>query len=402
MKAWEATVRKTQAAAKKKANTIFGSPFTATQPHVEEEDIDEEEEVVIEEHPSGEVYQSERFLPNGDYYMGCWSDNFPHGHGKYWWTDGCMYVGEWFRGKTMGKGYFSWPNGAFYDGNFKSGYMDGEGIYGSANGDTYRGSWMMNFKHGWGTKEYVSGDMYDGEWCRGLQEGQGKYQWKNGNYYVGEFKNGNLNGKGKLYFGNGNVYEGTWEDGLPKGNGSFRRANGSLYIGNWSKDPNERNGTYYPAGALEDNLEWDPQEVYNDLMECKICEGDKVSLLPSNKKLAVWRSSKNVESSVRPRRMSVDGRLDAGLENEYIRLHMTDAGPSATASALDRNALDDALPGLLEDATLRGSPLRIPKVVKKQGETISKGHKNYDLMLNLQLGIRYVYIHTYIYVLLIC
>ncbi|XP_038980622.1 E3 ubiquitin-protein ligase RNF181-like [Phoenix dactylifera] len=29
-----------------------------------------------------------------------------------------------------------------------------------------------------------------------------------------------------------------------------------------------------------------------------------------------------------------------------------------------------------------------PPEVKKQGETISKGHKNYDLMLNLQLGIR--------------
>jgi len=27
--------------------------------------------------------------------------------------------------------------------------------------------------------------------------------------------------------------------------------------------------------------------------------------------------------------------------------------------------------------------------VKKPGHTVSKGHKNYDLMLNLQLGIRY-------------
>ncbi len=30
-----------------------------------------------------------------------------------------------------------------------------------------------------------------------------------------------------------------------------------------------------------------------------------------------------------------------------------------------------------------------PKPGKKQGETISKGHKNYELMLNLQLGIRW-------------
>jgi len=31
-----------------------------------------------------------------------------------------------------------------------------------------------------------------------------------------------------------------------------------------------------------------------------------------------------------------------------------------------------------------------PRPGKKQGETISKGHRNYELMLNLQLGIRYV------------
>lgn len=31
-----------------------------------------------------------------------------------------------------------------------------------------------------------------------------------------------------------------------------------------------------------------------------------------------------------------------------------------------------------------------PRPGKKQGETISKGHRNYELMLNLQLGIRCV------------
>jgi hypothetical protein len=30
-----------------------------------------------------------------------------------------------------------------------------------------------------------------------------------------------------------------------------------------------------------------------------------------------------------------------------------------------------------------------PTEIKRQGETISKGHRNYELMLNLQLGIRY-------------
>ncbi|MCI29788.1 phosphatidylinositol 4-phosphate 5-kinase 4-like, partial [Trifolium medium] len=34
-------------------------------------------------------------------------------------------------------------------------------------------------------------------------------------------------------------------------------------------------------------------------------------------------------------------------------------------------------------------PLKAPKKSKRQGETICKGHKNYELMLNLQLGIRH-------------
>ncbi|XP_027066662.2 phosphatidylinositol 4-phosphate 5-kinase 5-like isoform X2 [Coffea arabica] len=390
MKAWEATVRKTQAVAKKRANTIFGTYAAA--PNVEEEMIEDYEE---EEHPSGEVYQAERFLPNGDYYTGYWADNFPHGTGKYWWTDGCMYVGEWFRGKTMGKGTFSWPSGAMYEGNFKSGFMDGEGTYSSSNGDTYRGSWMMNFKHGRGIKEYANGDCYEGEWCRGLQEGQGKYQWKNGNYYVGEWKNGIICGKGKLCWTNGNVYEGNWEDGLPKGNGTFKWPDGSLYSGNWSKDPKDQNGTYYPAGStlLDGNLEWDPQEVYNvDLKDCKVCPSEKVSILPSNKKLAMWRSTKASDSSTRPRRMSVDGRIDAGIDKEFARIPTPDAaaGRHSSAGTSDRNGMDESFAGLqIEDVSTRGSPIRIPKVVKKQGETISKGHKNYELMLNLQLGIRH-------------
>ncbi|CAK9184048.1 unnamed protein product [Ilex paraguariensis] len=396
MKAWEATVRKTQAAAKKRANSIFGTTYAA---HVGEDDV-EDQETVCNSHGNGEKYQAERFLSNGDYYTGSWYDNFPHGFGKYWWTDGCMYVGEWDKGKTNGKGTFSWPYGASYDGDFKCGYMDGEGTFTASEGGMYRGSWVMNLKHGHGVKEFPNGDCYDGEWCRGVQEGQGRYQWKNGNFYVGEWKNAVICGKGKLVWTNGNVYDGLWEDGLPKGNGTFMKSDGSFYVGNWSEDPTERNGTYYPSGSLievEGDLQWDCQEVYDiDLKECKVCPSEKVSILPSQKKLAVWRSSKAVDSSVRPRRMSVDGRLDGGVDKEFSRMRMLDGGGPCGSDPLDRNLMggrefvDDAMAGLqLRDVSTRGSPIRIPKVIKRQGETISKGHKNYELMLNLQLGIRH-------------
>ncbi|GJR64673.1 phosphatidylinositol 4-phosphate 5-kinase 4-like protein [Tanacetum coccineum] len=372
MKAWEATIRKTQQA-KKQASNIFGSAHVA---HVDDEDTDQDEV-----HAAGEVYNAERYLSNGDYYTGNWSDNFPHGFGKYWWTDGCMYVGDWFHGKTMGRGTFSWPSGATYDGEFKSGYMDGAGTYTGPNGDTYRGQWIMNLKHGQGVKEYTNGDKYDGEWCRGLQEGDGKYKWKDGSYYDGEWKNGLMCGKGKLVFSDENMYEGEWEDGLPKGNGKFKYVDGSSYDGNWSKDPEEQNLTFSPSDNSD--VEHDPKEVYDIyLKDCIISPQDKVPILPSQKKLAIWRSSKGTEPSVRPRRMSVDGRLDGSVDKELSRMRMLDESERTMKSRDDASLSSSS-------CNSEGSPIKLPKVVKKQGETISKGHKNYELMLNLQLGIRH-------------
>ncbi|XP_076913963.1 phosphatidylinositol 4-phosphate 5-kinase 4-like [Bidens hawaiensis] len=362
MKAWEATIRKTQAA-KKQASNIFGSAHVA---HVDDEEAEHDEILA----PAGEVYHAERYLSNGDYYTGHWCDNFPHGFGKYWWTDGCIYVGDWFKGKTMGRGTFSWPTGAAYEGEFKSGYMDGEGTYTGPTGDTYRGQWVMNLKHGYGVKEYTNGDVYDGDWCRGLQEGNGEYKWKDGSCYVGEWGNGVMFGKGKMVFCDGSVYEGEWDEGLPKGNGSFKFSDGCEYTGVWSKDSTEQDLAFSSCGECG-GVKHVAQQVYEVyLKDSVISPQDKVPIMPSQKKLAVWRSSKVSEpTSVRPRRMSVDGRLDGNIDDEFSKMKM----------------LDDNI----DDASFEESPMRVPPVVKKQGETISKGHKNYELMLNLQLGIRH-------------
>ncbi|XP_061361095.1 phosphatidylinositol 4-phosphate 5-kinase 5-like isoform X1 [Gastrolobium bilobum] len=386
MKAWEATVRKTQAVAKKRANSIFGTTHVA---HADEEDNKDDQSGS----DASELYHAERVLPNGDYYKGEWADNFPHGKGKYLWTDGCMYVGEWFKGKTMGKGRFTWPSGPTYEGEFKSGYMDGTGTYTASNGDTYKGQWVVNLKHGHGVKSFANGDRYEGEWRRGLEDGQGRYQWKDGNHYVGEWRNGTIWGKGSFVWGNGNRYEGYWEDGLPKGNGTFKWSDGSFYVGNWSKDPSDQSGTYYPCGTSEEgHLEWDPQEVFNELSEYSICPGEKVSILPSQKKLAVWRSTKGGDGA-KPRRMSVDGRVSVGLEKPSDRMQIwggAEGDFSGYRTPTRGGALDEDLLGLhIDDARTQLHTLKAPRKSKRQGETICKGHKNYELMLNLQLGIRH-------------
>ncbi|TYI31424.1 hypothetical protein ES332_A05G450200v1 [Gossypium tomentosum] len=347
-KALETKVKKSQVAAKKKAISIFTAMSVA---HVDEEEAG-----------SGEVRHVEKVLPRGDFYIGEWCDGLPHGNGKYLWTDGCMYVGGWFKGKIMGKGKFCWPSGATYEGEFKSGFMDGQGTFTGFSGDSYKGSWVMNLKHGQGIKNYFNGDYYEGEWRTGFQEGEGRYQWTNGIHYDGQWKNGLMNGNGRMEWSDGNSYGGCWEDDFPKGNGTFRWPDGSSYVGVWSKDVKEMNGTYNPSDSSTEKPDWDPQVVFSEyLKECKICPGEKMSILPS-KKMPHWPGMGKGNDQGRPRRMS-DGKLNC-------HSFSSDTHDVSAISEGDSKDDDDGIESL-------------------QGQTISKGHKNYELMLNLQLGIRH-------------
>ncbi|CAN0910262.1 Phosphatidylinositol 4-phosphate 5-kinase 4 [Linum grandiflorum] len=424
LKAWEATLKKTHAAKKRATYSIFGTISLAHEEennnnnnntnNNSENNIDDNDNNDDNESSSTsgttECYYAEKVLPNGDYYTGQWYDNFPSGRGKYLWNDGCMYVGEWYKGKTMGRGRFSWPSGAVYEGEFKSGYMDGNGTYSAVNGNVYRGQWVMNLKHGHGMKQFAKGDWYEGDWRRGLQEGQGKYQWKaTNNYYVGEWKNGAICGRGTFMWENGTRYDGQWEDGVPKGNGTFTWPDGSFYVGNWSKDPAEQNGSYHPSMSSSSSssspsasqLDWDPQDVYNVyLADCQICPCEKVSILPSQKKLAMWNSSRHSAEKGR-RRLSVDGRASVGNERAaFERMNMWGDGDDSGGGGAPVMDMDAELLGMDQTAAEEGNmnyaaslnkglPMKVPKVAKRQGETICKGHKNYELMLNLQLGIRH-------------
>ncbi|KAK7314171.1 hypothetical protein VNO77_39383 [Canavalia gladiata] len=377
VKAWEAAVRKS-AGPKKRAKSIF-TPMSVA--HVDDDDDPSKHR---RGDGDGEVSNVEKILPNGDIYTGKWLQNCPHGHGKYLWTDGCMYVGEWQKGCIMGKGRFSWPSGATYEGDFKSGYMDGKGTYIGSSGDTYKGCWVMELRHGQGTQSYSNGDFYDGEWRKGLQNGHGRYQWKNGNHYIGQWRNGLFYGNGTMMWSNGNRYDGCWEEGFPKGNGTFRWGDdGSFYVGVWCKDPKEQSGTYYPSaggGSFEGHLGWDPQELFSeDLVDCNVCVCEKMVIFPSQKILNMLpvleedrMSKKGTDSNGRPRWMSVDARI-SNYSSEDGSYAYSDGSRS---------------PQVGNNSVPRVPHLRL-KAPKKQGETISKGHKNYELMLNLQLGIRH-------------
>lgn len=334
------------------------------------------------------VLTVEKPLPNGDLYIGNFSANVPHGSGKYLWTDGCMYEGDWKRGKASGKGKFSWPSGATYEGEFKSGRMEGFGTFIGSDGDTYRGSWLADKKNGYGVKRYANSDYYEGSWRRNLQDGHGRYIWKNTNEYVGEWRGGVINGRGTLIWANGNRYDGNWENGVPKGHGIFTWPDGSCYIGIWNKDnngntskeskPNQQqqiqNGTFYPAGNSAASKDPKNNLAFGQKITAPLMVDE--NFVAAKKRFSVDCSRGSLTERNFPRICIWESDGDAG----DITCDIID---NVEASMFYRDGPRDGF------RQFRKSPCCFDGEVKKPGQTISKGHKTYDLMLNLQLGIRH-------------
>jgi len=296
---------------------------------------------------------AKKHLPNGDSYMGTFSgNNTPNGSGKYTWNDGCIYEGEWKRGKASGNGKFSWPSGSIYEGEFKFGKMEGSGTFTGSDGDIYSGSWCSDRKNGYGKKRYGNGDYYEGWWQKNVQDGKGRYVWKNGNEYIGEWKNGVINGRGTLVWLNGNRYEGEWENGVPKGQGVFTWPDGSCYVGNWNNSSSNNdfqssllNGSFYPGDDFAVTMR----------KRCFV-EGGK-----DFGKICIWESD------------GEKGDITCDIVDNVSML-----------SRIGRESVSDPQ----EIKQFRRNSGSFASEVKRPGETICKGHKNYDLMLNLQLGIR--------------
>ncbi|WCJ37630.1 Phosphatidylinositol-4-phosphate 5-kinase family protein [Euphorbia peplus] len=278
------------------------------------------------------ITAAEKHLPNGDIYTGTLSSGIPHGTGKYLWSNGSMYEGQWHLGRASGKGKFSWPSGATYEGHYNDGRMNGHGTFIGADGDVYKGEFLSDKKHGFGEKWYANGDVYKGWWRCNLQDGEGRYKWRNGNEYCGQWKKGLIFGNGVLVWGNGNRYEGGWEDGVPKGKGvfSFGNKGSSLMI----------------QGRKRLSLE------------------GNVNVNVSPPRICIWE---------------LDG--EAGditcdiVDNVMLK--------DVKESEICRAAVVDCVQSQISPSS------SVDGDVKKPGQTISRGHKNYDLMVNLQLGIRY-------------
>ncbi|KAK9682194.1 hypothetical protein RND81_10G057100 [Saponaria officinalis] len=365
------TRSKSKSKSKSKSNSLF-APMSVAH-------VDDDEEAAGPGPGPGEAYRAEVVLKNGEFYTGEWVESVANGNGKYLWNDGCMYEGEWCDGKITGKGRFSWPSGATYEGEFNQGYMEGKGTYTGSKGDTYKGVWVMNMRHGHGTKVYSNGDSYEGPWVKGMQAGEGKYQWdRHGSCYVGGWENGVFNGTGTLSFGNGNKFDGFWMDGYPLGEGTYTLVDGTSFVGVWSTDPQEMDVICHPpsdGGSVEDDVEkpnWDPHGLFSvDLGDSKVCSDEEEIVIFPSQKVLNWPS--------------FGGRKSVDVKGAHERNSPVANGYASADTNVD--AMSDLQ---VEDRTARSSPpILLPRTIKRQGVTICKGHKNYELMLNLQLGIRH-------------
>lgn len=367
-------------------------------------------------------------LPNGESYSGSLLGNAPEGFGTYVWSDGCLYEGDWRRGMRHGNGRISWPSGAVYEGEFSGGYLHGEGTYIGVDKLTYKGRWRLNLKHGLGYQVYPNGDVFEGSWIQGMAEGPGKYSWANGNVYFGNMKGGKMSSKGTLTWVNGDSFEGSWLNGMMHGFGVYTWNDGGCYVGTWTRGLKDGKGSLYPKGSRFPPV----QELYLNAMR-------KRGLLPDLKKpnhshihhaSSVDMGHVKVGGDWGVRRHSASDKLSKGnlfnleqsrggnvslerrwsLEVSIEKVIGHDSSMGLSESFLDGGEEAEADIPILEREYMQGvlisevvlnnkfSPSsrrarrrqkKLAKEAIRLGEAIFKGHRSYDLMLSLQLGIRY-------------
>lgn len=364
-------------------------------------------------------------LPNGESYSGSLLGNAPEGNGKYVWSDGCVYEGEWRRGMRHGNGKIQWPSGTAYEGEFSGGYMHGAGTYVGSNNLTYKGRWRLNLKHGLGYQVHPNGDIFEGSWIQGSPEGPGKYTWANGNVYHGDMKGGKMTGKGTLTWTNGDSFEGSWLNGMMHGFGVYTWSDGGCYVGTWTRGLKDGKGSFYPTGSRFQAVEeWylnalRKRGVLPDLRKqnhALIHHASSVNM--GNVKVGENQGSRHNSSDKlskgnlltleqsRNKNVSLERRWSLEVYIEKVIGHDSSLDLSEglgkefetnTPPILEREYMQGVLISeLVLNSSFSSSSRRtkrrqkkLAKEVKRPGEAIIKGHRSYDLMLSLQLGIRY-------------
>ncbi|XP_031373538.1 phosphatidylinositol 4-phosphate 5-kinase 1-like [Punica granatum] len=256
-----------------------------------------------------------------------------------------------------------------------------------ANGDLYTGGFSSNAPHGSGKYLWSDGCMYEGEWRRGKASGKGKFSWPSGATYEGEFRSGRIEGSGTFTGPDGDTYRGSWVADRKHGYGLKRYANGDFYDGHWKRNLQDGHGRYVWRNGNEYIGEWKNGVIFGKGVLIW-ANGDRFEGLFEN---GVPKGNGTNSYGPAHKRYSVDSAR--GSVNNLPRICIWESDGEAgdiTCDIIDNVEASffyrDRFNGFRD---FRRGPCCFSGEAKKPGQTISKGHKNYDLMLNLQLGIRY-------------
>ena len=302
--------------------------------------------------------------------------------------------------------------------------MHGTGTYTRADKLTYKGRWRLNLKHGLGYETYPNGDVLEGAWIQGTAEGPGKYTWVNGNVYLGNMKGGKMSGTGTLTWTTGDSYEGSWLNGMMHGFGVYTWYDGGYYVGTWTRGLKDGKGVFYPKGSKFPAV----QELYFNALRIRgllpdlrsqkqvsrIQHASSVdmgnfkiggnrgsrrspSINLSNRNLINMEQSRTTNVSLE-RRWSLEVAIEKHIGNDVSNNSVLDGEENefdTNASILEREYMQGVL---ISEIVLNNKfassrrakrwQKKYAKEVKRPGEAIIKGHRSYDLMLSLQLGIR--------------
>ena len=362
----------------------------------------------------------------------------PSGSGVYRWSNGNVYDGTWLHGLKHGRGVMVWSSGATYAGDWWKDKMHGVGEYTAVDTTHYQGSWNCGVRQGLGRQTFPNGDVYEGLWKEGVPHGPGSYKWSAGDEYNGRWIEGRMCGWGTLVLSaKGDRYDGEWRGGREHGAGVYTWGkSGATYSGTWRWGRKHGLGIWAPA--LERRVKKNCRRVTKRVLHMRkgsegarlssvVEEGDDVHEVSGS-------AGEGARGDIRRIAISSDSEIEpdealAGSDGGGDRDLVAAAGKTPSAPVVstchgDKNlllceyndgamireeiieasmvqkqihrhpvasvALDQMTRAVaaVSSATAKVTGMRKVRQVS-MGETIFKGHRSYELMLQLQLGVRW-------------